>query len=160
MLTRWDPFTEMVSMREAINRLFNDSYVRPGSQWTGQGSLGAFPFDLYESGDEVVLRIAIPGVDQNQTELTVTQGVLTVKGFRTLYSGDQEKQHTWHARGLTEGAFQMAVSLPTAVNAERAEATYENGIFTITLPKAETVKAKRIGVKHVERQEALTSGSR
>ena len=159
MLTRWDPFSDMVSLREAMGRLLNESFVRPGPQWTGTAVTSPFPFDLYESGDGVFVRVAIPGADESSIELTVNQGVLTVKGHRNFYSGDQEKQYTWHARNLVEGAFQFAVALPTMVSAEAAEAAYDGGILTISLPKAETVKPKRIAVKGARTQEAIAAGS-
>ncbi len=158
MLTRWDPFAEMVSLREAMGRLVNESFVRPNSQ-SPTALSAAFPFDVYEAGDQVLVRIAIPGADQDSIELTVNQGVLAIKGYRHFYSGDQEKQYTWHIRGLVEGPFQFAVVLPTMVDAEAADASYDNGLLTITLPKAESVKPKRIAVKGASTPETITSGS-
>jgi HSP20 family protein len=102
----------------------------------------------------------VPGVKEDQLELVINQGVLTVKGYRAFYSGDQEKQYTWHVRGLTEGNFQLSVALPTAVNADQAEASYEHGIITVTLPKAEAARAKRIAIKGAPKQEVLPAGSR
>lgn len=160
MLTRWEPFADMLSMRAAVDRLFNESFVRPSASWGTPAATAHFPFDLYESGDEVFVRAAIPAADPNQMELVVNQGVLTIKGYRGLYNGDQEKQHTWHVRGLPEGNFQFAVSLPTAVNADAAQASYDAGILTVTLPKAETARSKRIAVTGAPAQEQLTAGAR
>lgn len=158
MLTRWDPFADMASMRQAINRLFDESFSRP-SNWSGTTATSQFPFDLYETPDAVVLRAYVPGVEQEQLELVVNQGVLTLKGYRHFYDGEQEKQQTWHVRGMTEGAFQLAVAIPSAINPDAAEAGYNQGIITVTLPKAETAKAKRIALKP-QHQEALTAGDR
>jgi HSP20 family protein len=159
MLTRWDPFAEMQSLRGAMDRLFNESFVRPSSFWGAGTSAAHFPFDVYESGDEVYVRAAIPAVDPSQLEITVNQGVLTLKGYRSLYSGDQEKQYTWHVRGIGEGNFQFTVSLPTVVNADQAEAGYDAGILTVRLPKAETVRSRRIAVKGAQTQDVLPAGT-
>ena len=156
MLTRWDPCAEMVSLREAMSHLLNDSFVRPGSLTAG--TVASFPFDLYESGDDIVVRAAIPGADPNQIEVTVNQGVLTLKGTQQFYDGDQEHGITWHSRGLREGSYQLAVSLPMVVNAEAAQASYDAGVLTITLPKAEAAKPKRIAVRAGQTQPALTEG--
>jgi len=144
MLARWDPFNEMVSLREAMSDLVNQSMVRPTSRWQAGGTL---PFDLYESPDHVVLRAAIPGADPNTIEVTVNQGTLRLQGYCNFYTGDQEKQYTWHARGLSEGQFQLTVSLPTHVDADGAEASYDAGVLTISLPKSEAVKPRRIAVR-------------
>ncbi|MBI2761015.1 MAG: Hsp20/alpha crystallin family protein [Chloroflexi bacterium] len=160
MVARWDPFSEMVTLRDAMSRLVNESFVRPGPQWGTAGAVSPFPFDMCESADDVKVRVALPGIDPNQLELTITQGVLTLKGYRTFYSGDQEKQYTWHVRGLGEGNFQFAVALPTTVDAEHAEADYDAGILTIRLPKAETVKARRIEIKGAQQQQAIEAGTR
>jgi HSP20 family protein len=154
MVARWDPFSEMVTLRDAMSRLVNESSVRPTSTWGATTAVSPFPFVLYESSDEVTVQLAIPGLDLSQLELTVTQGVLTLKGTRTFYSGDQERQYTWHVRGLQEGPFQVAVALPTSVDTDAAEAAYDAGILTIRLPKAEAVKPKRIEVRSAPPQRA------
>lgn len=164
MLTRWDPFSEMASMREAVNRLFDESFARRPGAWSGSGTVAAgasLPFDLYETGDDVVLRVAAPGIDPQALDVTVNQGSLTLKGYRNFYNGDQEKGHTWHMRGLTEGQFAMAIHLPVSVDAGAAAAAYTDGILTITLPKADTAKAKRIAVTSAQSQapRELASGA-
>ncbi|MFN8559442.1 MAG: Hsp20/alpha crystallin family protein [Dehalococcoidia bacterium] len=159
MVARWDPFADALSVREAVNRLFNDSYARPAASWGMAGATGALPFDLYETPDHVVVRVAAPGIDRSSIDLMVNQGVLTLKATRSFSTGEQEKGHTWHARGLSEGNIQFAVALPVAVDAGRAEAAYEAGILTIELPKMETVKARRISVKGAETAEVLPAGA-
>jgi HSP20 family protein len=159
MLTRWDPFADLASMRQAINRLFDENYARPGT-WTGSGASGQFPGDLYETADDIVLRAFVPGADPAQLELVVNQGVLTLKGYRHFYTGDEEKQFTWHFRGLNEGPFQFAVTLPVAVNSEAAQASYENGLISVRLPKVDAAKARRIEIKGGQAQEVLPQGSR
>lgn len=159
MLTRWNPFSDLISMREAIDRLFDESFVRPGSLLGSAAGTGSVPFDLYESGDQIVVRSAIPGADPSQIELTVNQGMLTIKGSCGYPTADQGKGYTWHVRGLPQGTFQFAVSLPTAVDADAAEASYDAGILTVTLPKAEAAKAKPITIKGAQ-QQALPAGAR
>ncbi len=153
-------FNEVMSMREAIDRLFNESFVRPGALIGALTRPLTVPFDLYESGDQVVIRAAVPGADPNQLNIAINQGVLTVRGYRTLYTGEEEKQATWHVRGLGQGEFQFQVTLPVPVDADKAEATYEHGILTIWLPKAEAVRSKRIAIKGVQEQQALPAGAR
>jgi HSP20 family protein len=160
MLTRWDPFSELISMREAMNRLFEESFVRPGWLWREAGARAPLPYDLLERPDAVELRVALPGVDPNQLEVTVNQGVLTLKGERRFYTEDEERQYTWHVRGLPTGPFQLAVTLPTDVNAEEAQASYEHGVLTIRLPKAERVRPKRIEIRSGAPHEVIEASAR
>lgn len=160
MLTRWDPFSELISMREAMNRLFEESFVRPGWLWRETGARATLPYDLLERADAVELRVALPGVDPNRLEVTVNQGVLTLKGERRFYTEDEERQYTWHVRGLPTGAFQLAVTLPTDVNAEEAQASYEHGVLTIRLPKAEHVRPKQIAIRSERAPEVIEGTAR
>jgi HSP20 family protein len=123
------------------------------------GQSAQFPLDLYEAGEEFVLRVAIPGAQVESIELTLNQGVLSLKGYRSFYSGEEEKQYRWHIRGLGEGEFQFSVSMPVAVDANGATAEYEGGLLIIHLPKAETAKTKRINVTSGKRREAISDRS-
>src|SRR5579862_4040352 len=100
MVSRMDPFAGFFPVRDVVNQLLNESVVRPPSQWSAAAS---FPFDLYEAEDELVLRAAIPGAQPESIELTINQGVLSLKGNRSFYSGEQEQHYRWHVRGLSEG---------------------------------------------------------
>jgi HSP20 family protein len=139
---RWDPFGDFAYMRGLSNRLFNEITPRSARVST----FSRFPFDLYEAGDEYVLRAAIPGINPNELDLSVRENVLTLSGSRSLYPAEEAKEFTWHARGLAEGPLRLSVALPTAVETDGAEASYEAGMLTVHLPKAEAVKVKKIAV--------------
>jgi len=155
MVMRSDPLAGFFPVRDAITQLLNESVVRPSSQW---GAATSFPFDLYEAEDELVLRAAIPGAQAESIELTINQGVLSVKGYRAFYSGEQEKQYRWHVRGLSEGDFQLSVALPVSVDPAAAEATFDAGVLRIRLPKAELAKTRRIPVTSGQHQDVLGAG--
>jgi|SRR5215204_3956676 len=141
-LTQWNPLTEFVSLRDAMDRLFNESMVRPN------GTLGRSgpAYDLYETEDGLHFRFAVPGMRPEDVDITVNQGTLSVKGTYPRM-GEQQQNWIWHTRGLPQGGdFQFAFGLPTAVDADRAEASFENGILTLSLPKAEAAKPKRISI--------------
>ncbi len=154
MTMRWDPFGDFATMRGLTNHLFSD--VAPRSARTTAYS--PFPFDLYEAGDEYVLRAAIPGINPDQLDLSVRQNVLTLSGNRSLYPAEEAKGITWHARGLAEGEFRMSVALPGAVEAGQAQASYEAGMLTVKLPKAEAVKVKKIAIATPKEQVAAAAG--
>jgi HSP20 family protein len=157
MVTRWDPVGEMLSLQEAMNQLLSTSVLRPTGVAGGRQT--SFPFDLYETSDDLILRAAIPGADPSNLDVSIQDGVLLLKGYRVLYSGDEERQYTWHMRGLSEGEFQFQVALPTRVQTEAAHASYENGLLTIQLPKVEDVKPRRIAISTGAGQQAIAAGA-
>src|SRR5688572_24012421 len=114
-LTQWNPMSEFVSLREAMDRLFNESLVRPNG--TLGRTMGSQGYDLYETEDGLVCRFAVPGIRPEDVELTVTRGVLTIKGHYP--QADTQPNWTWHVRGLPQsGEFTSSFSLPTEVNAD------------------------------------------
>ena len=155
-LTQWNPLSEFVSLREAMDSLVNESLVRP-SGMLGR-TIGNQAYDLYETEDRIGCRFAVPGVRPDDVEVTVNRGVLTVKG-RYPQASDQQGWN-WHVRGLPQGGeFTYSFSLPTSVDADRAEASFEHGILTLTLPKAEAAKPKRIPIGgQAQPQAQLTQG--
>ncbi len=141
-LTRWEPMREMMSLREAMDRLFDDAFTRPLSL----GVASAMPaLDMYQTADEVVVRAALPGLKAEDVQISVTGDVLTLRG--EFKQADEKKEATYHIREQRYGAFERSVMLPTDVQTDKARADFENGVLTITLPKAEAVKPRTITIK-------------
>jgi HSP20 family protein len=157
MLTRWSPFSEMRSIREAIGRLFDEAFVLPSIFANRTGAV--LPYDLAESRDAIILRVALPGVDPNTVDLSVQGEVLTLRAQRRPYGTDEAAQYTWYTRSLPEGEVTLAVALPVEVDADAAEASFEAGILTVHLPKAQAVRPKTIPIKAAPVREALPAGS-
>jgi len=142
-LTRWEPVREMMTLREAMDRLFDDAFTRPINLRDGGWSAPAV--DMYQTDDEVVVKVALPGFKADEVQINVTGDVLSLRG--DLKREQEEKDKAWHIREHRWSSFERSVALPTQVKADGANADFENGILTITLPKAEEVKPKTISVK-------------
>ena len=142
-LTRWEPVREMMTLREAMDRLFDDAFTRPLS--LRDGGLSAPAVDMYQTDDVVVVKAALFGFKSVEVLINVTGDLLTIRGERK--SEEEQKEKSWHIREHRWGSFERSISLPTDVVSEKAQADFDNGILTITLPKAEEVKPKTISVK-------------
>jgi len=141
-LTRWEPMRNVMTLREAMDRLFDDAFTRP----VGLSGFSAIPaIDMYQTSDEVVVKAALPGLKPEDVQISVTADVLTLRG--EVKEEKEEKDATYHVREQRYGSFERAVMLPTDVQTEKARAEFENGILTITLPKAEAVRPKNITIK-------------
>ena len=141
-LTRWEPAREMLTLREAMDRLFDDAFTRPLSLRDGWS---APAIDMYQTDDEIVVKASLPGFKADDVQINITGDVLTIRG--ELKHEDEKKEKAWHMREQHWGSFERSVALPTNVVADRANADFENGILTITLPKAEEAKPRTISVK-------------
>lgn len=137
-LTRYNPFTEVVSLRDAMDRLFEDSFI--SRNLTSRGGVSA---NLYETPDGFILQIPMPGANSDAVEITAQQDTLTLK-WETKVQTPQGA--TVHWNGFQSGQYQQAFTLPASINADRAEASYEDGVLTLNLPKAEHVKARTVKV--------------
>ena len=149
-LTRWEPAREMMTLREAMDRLFDDAFTRPFSLTREGGSSWSSPaIDMYQTDNDVVVKAAIPGIKADEVQINVTGDttapVLTIKG--EMKHEEEKKDKAWHIREHRWGAFERSVRLPTGVIADQAKADFDSGILTITLPKMEEVKPKTITVK-------------
>jgi len=142
-LTRWEPVREMMTLREAMDRLFDDAFTRPINLRDGGWSAPAI--DMYQTDDEVVVKAALPGFKADEVQINVTGDVLTLRG--EMKHEEEKSDKSWHIREQRWGSFERSVALPTAVVSDRANADFENGVLTIKLPKAEEVKPKTITVK-------------
>jgi len=141
-LTRWEPLCEMMTLREAMDRLLDDAFTRP----IGTNGGSTMPaIDLYQTDDEVVLKAALPGLKADDVQITVTNDVLTLRG--EFKWENNHKDATYHIREQRYGSFERSVALPVDVQTDKAKADFQNGVLTITLPKAESVKPKTINIK-------------
>jgi HSP20 family protein len=137
-ITRYNPFSEVVSLREAMDRLFEDSFIpNRGSHVRGLAS------NLHETAEGFILQVPLPGVNPDAVEITAQQDTLTLK-WETKVSVPEKAATHWN--GFVSGQYQQSFTLPAAINAEKAEASYENGVLTLNLPKAEHVKVRTVKV--------------
>jgi len=144
-LVRWEPFRELISLREAMDRLFEESFVRPWSRWPGFAEEGVLPVDIYETEDSVVVEASIPGVKPEDIDVSITGDTLTIKGETRAERKVERENYIRQERRY--GSFCRAVTLPGGLKTDKAEAEFQNGVLTITFPKTEEVKPKSIKVK-------------
>lgn len=146
-LVRWDPFSEMWSLRQAMDHLFEDAFVRPwgATRLRDDGSAG-LAVDMYETGDDLVVTAAVPGVRSEDIDITVQGDVLTIKGETQSEKDDTLSGYHLHERRY--GRFYRQVALPSSVKSDAAEAHFENGILRLRLPKAEEAKERKIQVQN------------
>ena len=141
-LTRWEPVREMMTLRQAMDELFDDAFTRP----RGASGVSIVPaLDLYQTADEVVVKANLPGLKSEDVQISVANGVLSLHG--EFKQENEQNEATYHVLERRSGSFERSVTLPTDVQTEKAKAEFENGVLTITLPKAETVKPKTIAIK-------------
>jgi len=141
-LIRWEPARDFMTLREAMDHLFDDAFTRPLSIRDGW-SVPAI--DMYQTDDEVVVKASLPGFKADDVQINITGEILTLKG--EVKAQDEKNERAWHIREQRWGSFERSVALPTDVMADKAKAEFENGILTVTLPKAEEVKPKIINIK-------------
>ena len=139
-VTRWDPFQEMTTLRDAMNQLLTESFVRPRG-WAGSSQV---PLDLYETENEYVAKLAVPGLKPDNFEITVQLNALTIRGH---IQTEQQEGMRYHVQEQRFGDFNRSIQFPTAVDADKIQASLADGILTIRVPKAEVAKPKRITVK-------------
>jgi len=142
LATRWEPFVHMNRLRNEVDQLFD--------RWSEDRLLpyarGAFPpLNLWENDDNLYVEAELPGFELRDLEIFVTGGnQLTIKGER---KAPELEGGTWHRRERGFGHFNRSIELPGYVDSDNVSAQFKNGVLTITLPKREEVKPRRIEVK-------------
>ena len=149
IITRWDPFRELSTLQERMNRLFQDSWSggaslgRRGEEALGMGTFIP-PVDVYEDEHNITLKMEVPGIDQKDIDVRVENNVLTVHGERKFEK--EEKQENFQRMERNYGTFTRSFTLPNTVSADQASADYENGVLKIRLAKRAEAKPKQIKV--------------
>jgi len=157
-MTRYHPFSEMLTLRGTMDRLLADSLVSPLSWRTLRGEALNPPIDVHQTPDEIVVTAALPGLKAEDVDITITGQTLAIRGeFKADESIDRD-QVLYRERRF--GTFHRQLELPLRVRGEAASATFEDGLLTLHVPKAEEVKPRQIEVKPAPRRvEPSTDGN-
>jgi HSP20 family protein len=141
IVRRAGPFGDLLSLRQAMDRLFEDSFVNPRTWQFGEGQL--VPVDVYATTDEVLVEAILPGVKPEEVEITVEGNTLSIAGDTSLMIPTREGLLLQEIR---RGRFVRTLTLPEGLEADKATATFEDGILTLRIPKAEQVKRRQIRI--------------
>ena len=160
------PYAPVVALSQMLDRLVDESvggaHFRTLWSRSGYGSGSPapqpLPHDVYATDEQAVIVAAAPGMRPEELELTVHQNTVTLAGaINETGDAEETKGATWYVRELWTGRFRRSVTLPFAVDADQAEAHFEQGMLWITLPKAETAKPKKIAIGGQQHQ-AIEAG--
>ena len=144
-IIRWNPYREMNQLLNAMDRRVDSRYLSP--RYLASQSWGV-AVDVSESEDEYLIKASLPGINPEDLDINIESNVLTIKGE---YKEEKESENRrYHMRERRSGNFCRSFSLPNAVDTEAVEATYEAGVLTLSLPKAEEAKPQRIEVKSID----------
>jgi HSP20 family protein len=143
-LTRWEPFREMRLMHDMLDRVMDESVSGP----FGDGNYfeGLAPIDVYQTDDDVVIEASMPGVKPEDIDVSVTNDTLTLRG-EVREEKEAKGERDYHVRERRYRRFARSLTLPSTVDSAKADATMENGVLTLRIPKAEAAKPKQITVK-------------
>ena len=144
-ITRWDPQNDFAAMRGMMDRLFDQSFGRLPAFRSGE-DLGVSPLglDVFETNESFVVKAAIPGVEPEKVDISVEDDVLTIKG--EFEEKDEVSEGSYVRRELRYGSFQRSLRLPPTVDADKAQASFENGLLKLTLPKKPEARARSLKI--------------
>lgn len=144
-IVRWNPMRDMVNMRNEMDRMFEEAFNTPRLRWQEPTNWG-LALDVAESEESFLVKASVAGVNPDDIEITLSDNVLTIKG--ELKSDENIEENNYHLRERRYGSFERSITLSVPVNADAIDATYEHGVLSLAIPKAEEIKPKRIAIKH------------
>jgi HSP20 family protein len=153
-ITRYDPFRDLRSLQDEVNRLFTGNVARTfDDEGIARGSWNP-SVDIYENKEQIVLEAELPGMNREDFDLSIENNVVTLRGERRFEKKDDTDNY--HRVERAYGSFTRSFTLPNTVTAEGATADYRNGVLRVTIPKREETKARRIEVKGESGEEPKT----
>jgi HSP20 family protein len=155
LVRRPSPFSELVSLRQAMDRLFDDNLFRPYG--SASESLGRLPLDVRTTPDALLVEASLPGFAPEDVDITVENNTLTIRAERR--EEETEESGDWLVREISRGSMMRTVALPTGLEADRAEATFEHGVLTLRIPRAEQTRPRQIRISPVTAGEATAGNS-
>jgi len=137
----WESFRDMESLRDAMERMFEERSFRPPVPFWGPEALAV---DMWETDDNVVVRTAMPGLKPEEIDISVTGDTLTIRA--ETKAEEEIKRENYLRRERRFGSMRRSIALPSGLETDKTEADYSDGILTLTFPKAEEIKPKSIKV--------------
>jgi HSP20 family protein len=145
-VARWDPFRDLLSIQDEMNTLFNRAFgERAPVEGEQRQRMWAPALDIAEQKDAYLVTVELPGVKPGDLEITLEDGLLTIQGERHVVQESSEQQ--FHRVERRYGRFRRSITLPTQVKADAIEASFEDGLLTVRVPKAEEAKPRKIDVQ-------------
>jgi HSP20 family protein len=152
---RWDPFQDLLSLQDEMNRVFNRAAGR-STDTSGQAARAWAPaLDIAERKDAYLVTVELPGVNPDDINVTLENNLLTIQGERRQASESADQQ--FHRIERAYGSFRRSVSLPSTVQADAIQASYDDGLLRLVVPKAEEAKPKKIAITAGEQRQAVTA---
>lgn len=145
MLARFDPFRDFASLRREIERLFDESLFRREFPTSEYADVASMPVDVFEEGNNLVVKASIPGLKPEDIKVEVRDDVLTIAGESK--HEEEETERNYHLKEHRYSRYERSIRLPREIITDKAEAHFDNGILTLTLPKAEVSQTKAIPIK-------------
>lgn len=143
-LTRWNPWGELFSLHDHMDQLFNEAFGSPALTVRGADAPATLPIDIRQTDEAYFIEASVPGFAPEDVEVTVDQNVLTIKGNRRQES--EERKDGWIRRERRHSSLYRQVGLPAEVREAEITASFENGVLTVTVPRAQKPQPKRIPV--------------
>lgn len=143
-IIRWDPFRDLVTLREKMNRLFEEAFTSRGEEKDLIASTWTPSVDIYETENALVLTAELPGLDEKDIEIKIEDNTLTLRGERKFEK--ETKEENYHRLERSYGSFYRSFTLPNYIDQDKIQAEHENGILKITMPKKPELKPKKVKV--------------
>jgi len=144
-ITRYRPFSDLVTMRDVMDRFWDDSIMSPLSWRQLDGEMLNPAVDVHQTGDEIIVTATLPGLKAEDVDITITGQTLTIRGEFKADDSVNRDQYLYRERRY--GTFARQLQLPVRVQTDAATATFEDGVLTLQIPKAEEVKPRQVQVK-------------
>jgi len=143
-IIRWDPFRDVVTLRERMNRMFEDVFSGRTDDKELTPTSWAPAVDIYETENELVLSAEIPGLSEKEVEIKVEDNTLTLKGERRFEK--ETKEENYHRIERSYGSFYRAFTLPNSIDPDKIQAEHENGVLRVSMPKRQELKPRTVKI--------------
>jgi len=142
-LARWNPFKELLDVKDDFDRIIDRIFSREFDIWEGRRR--SFPVDIYEDKDNVIIKAELPGLKKEDISVSLSGDSITITGKRA--EEKEVKKENYYMKEIREGSFTRSFELPYKVDREKAKATYKDGVLEIVLPKVEEEKEKEVKIE-------------